>query len=167
MERKQLVLRLVQLLLSFILTGLVGAAIENGLEMSPSASTTINFSMFVVVVSWIAAILGLVTGLVQRINLPVLVLLGVDALVTLFALIDGIVLAAKLGAVNCRAREDRGADWIGIGTIRQCQLIQASTAFMWFISATFAASLALSFLGFRRGGGSIRSSVPPMSELKV
>lgn len=170
MERMQLVLRAFQLLFIVILTGLIGNIIATNINAASSATAAINFSMFVVVLSWLAALLGLATGLVQRITLPVLVLFGADALATLFTLIDGIVLAAKLKAVNCSDTEDRGAGWIAYGSAndsKRCREVQASTAFMWFLFATFAAALVLGFLGFRRGGGSIRSSGPTMSQVRV
>jgi hypothetical protein len=169
MERIQLILRAVQLLFIVILTGLVGSLIASDDNARGSATATINFAMFVVVLSWLAALLGLATGFIQRVTLPVLVLLGADALATLFTFIAGVVLAAKLGPVNCSNFGGRHADWLGFGNVnvvKRCREAQASTAFMWFLFATFAAALVLSFLGFRRGGGSMRSG-PTMSQVRV
>jgi hypothetical protein len=125
--------------------------------------------MFVIVLSWLAALLGLVAGMIQRITLPLIALLGADLLATLFTLIDAIVLAAKLKAVNCANIAGHSASWIAYGSAndtKRCREVQASTVFMWFLFATFAAALVLSFLGFRRGGGSIRSG-PTMSQVRV
>lgn len=170
MERIQLILRAIQLLFIIILTGLIGNVIANNTHAASSATAAINFSMFVIVLSWLAALLGLVAGLVERVALPVLALLGADAAATLFTFIDAVVLAAKLKAVNCADISGQPADWIGYGSandVNRCREIQASTVFMWFLFATFAAALVLSFLGFRRGGGSVRSSVPTMSQVGV
>jgi hypothetical protein len=170
MEKIQLILRAVQLLFIIILTGLIGNIIASNISAASSATAAINFSMFVVVLSWLAALLGLATGMVERIALPVLVLFGADALATLFTFIDAIVLAAKLRAVNCGNTEGQPADWIAYGSAndgKRCREVQAGTVFMWFLFATFAAALVLSFLGFRRGGGSIRSSGPTMSQVRV
>lgn len=169
MERIQLILRATQLLFIIILTGLIGNIIASNLHAAGSATAAINFSMFVVVLSWLAALLGLATGLVERIALPLLVHLGADALATLFTFIGAVVLAAKLKVVNCTDTSKQPGDWIAYGSgddHKRCREVQASTVFMWFLFATFAAALVLSFLGFRRGGGSIRSG-PTMSQVRV
>jgi hypothetical protein len=169
MERIQLLLRALQLLFIIILTGLIGNVIASNERAASSATAAINFSMFVIVLSWLAALFGLAVGMVDRISLPVLALLGVDAAVTLFTFIDAIVLAAKLTVVNCSDTKDKPADWIAYGSnddTKRCREVQASTVFMWFLFATFTAALALTFMGFRRGGGSVRSG-PTMSQVRV
>jgi hypothetical protein len=169
MEKIQVVLRAVQLLFIIILTGLIGNIIATNINAASTATAAINFSMFVVVLSWLAALLGLVAGMVERISLPVIALLGADALATLFTFISAVVLAAKLTAVNCANTSGQPANWIAYGSAndgKRCREVQASTAFMWFLFATFAAALVLSFLGFRRGGGSVRSG-PTMSQVRV
>ncbi|KAL2167089.1 hypothetical protein VTG60DRAFT_1709 [Thermothelomyces hinnuleus] len=169
MEKIQLILRAVQLIFIIILTGLIGNVIASNEHAASSATAAINFSMFVIALSWVAALLGLAAALFERIVLPVLVLLAADGLATLFTFIDAIVLAAKLGAVNCSHTQGHAASWIAYGSHddeTRCREIQASTAFMWFLFATFAAALVLSVLGFRRGGGSMRSG-PTMSQVRV
>ena len=169
MEKIQLLLRAIQLLFIIILTGLIGNIIATNVAAASSATAAINFSMFVVVVSWLAALIGLATSLVERIALPVIALLGGDALATLFTFIDAVVLSAKLGVVNCADTKDHAASWIAYGSLddgKRCREVQASLVFMWFLFGTFAAALVLSFLGFRRGGGSIRSG-PTMSQVRV
>ncbi|KAK4241643.1 marvel domain-containing protein [Achaetomium macrosporum] len=169
MEKIQLLLRAIQLPFIIILTGLIGHVIASNIRAASSATAAINFSMFVIVLSWLAALLGLIAGTVERIALPLLALLGADALATLFTFIDAVVLAAKLGAVNCADTSGHSASWIAYGSAndtKRCREVQASTVFMWFLFATFAAALVLSFLGFRRGGGSTRSG-PTMSQVRV
>jgi hypothetical protein len=170
MEKIQLLLRAIQLLFIIILTGLIGNVIANNINAASTATAAINFSMFVVVLSWLAALLGLAAALLERIVLPVLVLLGADALATLFTFISAVVLAAKLTAVNCANTAGHAANWIAYGSAndgKRCREVQASTVFMWFLFATFAAALVLGVLGFRRGGGSIRSGAPTMSQVRV
>jgi len=170
MEKIQLLLRAIQLVFIVILTGLIGNIIATNTHAATSATAAINFSMFVVVLSWLAALVGLATSLVARIALPVMILLGADLLATLFTLISAIVLAAKLTAVNCSNTEGHADSWIAYGSDndgKRCRDVQASTVFMWFLFGTFAATLLLGALGFRRGGGSLRSSVPTMSQVGV
>ncbi|EGS18526.1 uncharacterized protein CTHT_0051290 [Thermochaetoides thermophila DSM 1495] len=169
MEKLGLILRAIQLLFIVILTGLIGNVISTNINAAGSATAAINFSMFVIVISWLAGLVGLATSLIERISLPVLALLGADATATLFTFIDAVVLAAKLRAVNCANTEDRSPSWIAYGSAndtKRCRQVQASTVFMWFLFATFATALTLSFMGFRRAGGSIRTG-PTMSQVRV
>lgn len=163
------ILRVLQLLWTLLITALIGNVIASNVNGPMSA---INFAMFVAVLSWIAAIYGLVAGFVEAAAVA-LALLALDGLATLFNLIGGIVLAAKLKATNCGGDLDPkrlGAGWIGFGSPdneKRCREIQASTAFMWFLFACFAGSLLFTTLGWRRSGGSVRSSGPGMSQVRV
>ena len=69
--------------------------------------------------------------------------------------LTAVVLAAKLKAVNCADTAGQPPDWIAYGSAddtKRCRQVQASAVFMWFLFAAFATTLALTFLGFRRGG---------------
>ncbi|KAJ4413391.1 hypothetical protein N0V85_003586 [Neurospora sp. IMI 360204] len=170
MEPIHLILRALQLLFLIILTGLIGNVIALDVAASSTARAAINFSMFVIVLSWLAALFGLAAALFQRIAIP-LVMLALDAAATLFTVIAGIVLAAKLGAVNCgdTAKGHHGRGWIAYGSgddSKRCREIQAGTAFMWFLFAAFAAALTMAVMSWRRTGGSVRSG-PMMSQVGV
>lgn len=168
MELIPTILRGLQLLWTLLLTALIGNVIATNLTAASSATAAINFTMFVIVLSWLAAIFGLATAFVDRIAIP-MALLGADGAATLFTFISAIVLSAKLGVVNCANTEDKGDSWIGYGSAndsKRCREIQASTVFMWFLFVSFTSALVLTFLGFRRGGGSIRSG-PTMSQVRV
>ncbi|KAK4104224.1 hypothetical protein N658DRAFT_247508 [Parathielavia hyrcaniae] len=172
MQKLQLLLRAIQLLFIIILTGLIGNVIARNINAAGSATAAINFTMFVIALAWVVTLLGLATSLVERLRTPALglALLAADALAALFTLISAIVLSAKLRAVDCGDTEDRANDWIAYGSSddeARCRKVQASTVFMWFLFATFLASLLMSLLAFRRGGGSGRSSGPTMSQVRV
>lgn len=159
-------LRALQLLFIVILTALIGNVIATNIDAYGSATAAINFTMFVIVVSWLVSIYGLAVAFVDRIASPMIVM-GLDALATLFTFISAIVLAAKLGAVNCANTFDHDRSWIAYGSLdstKRCREIQASTAFMWFLFATFATALALELMSFKRSGGSMRSG-PGMSQI--
>jgi hypothetical protein len=169
MELIQLIIRSVQLLWIILLTALIGNVIANNINATGSAESAVNFSMFVIVLSWLVTLLGLAAGIAEALAVPI-ILLAADGLATLFTLIDGIVLAAKLRAVNCSNTAGQGSGWIAYGSgndEKRCREIQASTVFMWFLFATFVAGLAITFMTFRRAGGSVRSGVPTMSQVKV
>ncbi|KAI0134477.1 marvel domain-containing protein [Xylariales sp. AK1849] len=162
------ILRILQLLWTLLITALIGNAISNYGGASGSAKSAINFAIFVAVLSWIAALYGLITGFVTSLAIPV-VLLALDGLAVLFTFIGAVVLAAKLGAVNCANLSNKGSDYIAFGSSnnqKQCREIQASDVFMWFLFACFVGTLFFAFKGFRGAGGSVRRG-PNMSQVGV
>lgn len=94
------ILRILQLLWTLLITALIGNAIANYDGASGAAKSSINFAIFVAVLSWIAALYGLIASFVTALAIPI-VLLVLDALAVLFTFIAAVVLAARLGAVNC------------------------------------------------------------------
>lgn len=153
----QIALRALQLLWIVLLTALIGNVIASAHNNALVSNSAVNFSMFVIVLSWLATLYGLATAIVESLAIPI-VLLAADAVAVLFTFIDAIVLAAMLRVRNCG---DEG------GLEKKCRELQASTAFMWFLLATFVGTLALAGLAFRRGGaGSVRSG-PSMKQVHV
>jgi uncharacterized membrane protein len=166
------ILRFVQLFWLLLITALIGNVIANNVNASSGNESAINFTMFVAVLSWLAALYGLAAAVIESLAIPI-VLLALDGLATLFTVIDGIVLAAKLRTTNCGGDlTNLGGDWLGYGSsddVKRCREVQASTAFMWFLFATFVAVLAFTLVSFRRSGTSVRSSVgrPHMAQVGV
>lgn len=168
MDKLNVALRGLQLFFIVILTGLIGNVIATNLHAAATATAAINFSMFVIVLGWLTSVYGILSDVIPRVAYPV-ALLALDVASTLFSLICGIVLAAKLKAVNCADTAGQPGDWIAYGSAndeKRCRQVQASTAFMWFMFAGFTASLVLSLMSFRRGGGSVRTG-PTMSQIGV
>lgn len=160
-----MILRGLQFLWVLLITALIGNVIALNYD-GPMAA--IDFTMFVAVLSWLAVIYGLAASIVDRLAAPI-VMFALDGAAALFTFISAVVLSAKLGVVNC-SNPDQSAGWIGFGsgdTGKRCREIQASTAFMWFLWATFVATLLFAFLSFRRMGGSVRSHGPGMSQVRV
>lgn len=144
MEIIQVALRGVQFLWVIILTGLLGniiATAHNDFLVHPAA---VNFSMFVTVLSWLVVLYGLAVAFVDSLAIPLFVL-AADALAVVFTFVDSLVLAGLLGAPKC-------GNFSGNGQEKKCRELQASTAFMWFLFISLLGSLALAFLGWRRGG---------------
>jgi len=169
------ILRILQLLWIVLLTALIGNVIASNINAAGSAEAAVNFAMFAIVLSWLAALYGLVANYVESISMAI-AHLALDGLATLFTLIAAIVLAAKLKAVNCADagdRHDHPDDWIAFGSAddqKRCREIQASTVFMWFLWACFAVSLFFTATSWRRAGGSmgsVRSGRPHMSQVGV
>ncbi|RKU44396.1 hypothetical protein DL546_004902 [Coniochaeta pulveracea] len=163
MDLWQMLLRGLQFIWVLLITALIG----NVIALNHSGHmVSINFAMFVAVLSWLAVIYGLVASIVEAVMIPI-VLFVLDGLATLFTFIAAIVLSAKLGAPNC-SHPHKSTAWIGWGasdTEKRCRELQASTAFMWFLWATFVATLVLALMSFRRVGGSARTSGPGMSQV--
>lgn len=166
-------LRGLQFLWCLLLVSLIGNVIANEINASSSANAAINFSMFVAVLAWIATVYGLVTRFFPAAEMYIVALV-LDGLATLFTFICAIVLAAKLRVVNCGNLESKSLpkNYIAWGSAhdeKRCREIQASTAFMWFLFASFAASLFFTWKDGRRGfgGGSFASSRPSMAQVGV
>jgi len=169
MELIPTALRGLQLLWLLILTALIGNVIATNINAAGSAEAAVNFSMFVLVVTWLAALYGLVAAVLEQFAIPI-VQLGLDGAAALFTFIDAIVLAAKLRAVNCASTANLGDDWIGYGSAddqKRCRELQAGTFFMWVLFATTAVNLGLFAMTWRRSGGSVRSGGPHMSQVRV
>lgn len=94
------ILRIVQLLWILLITALIGNVIASNVDAASSAEAAINFTMFVTVLAWIAALYGLAASFVSALAMPIVVL-ALDGVTTLFTFISAVVLAAKLTAVNC------------------------------------------------------------------
>lgn len=159
------------LLWTLLITALIGNVIANNKNAATSAESAVNFAIFVAVLSWIVLIYGLVSTFVTSLARPIIAL-PLEGLAVLFTFIAGVVLAAKLGAPNCGSIDthDHSSSWIAFGSDndeKRCREIQASTAFFWFLFATFAASLFFTFTESRSFGGSVRSSRPNMSQVGV
>ncbi|KAI1099180.1 marvel domain-containing protein [Jackrogersella minutella] len=158
------VLRILQFLLVLLTTALIGNVIASN---NTGAESAVNFIMFVCALSWITVIYGVVSHFVSSLSIPV-VALGLDSAATLFTFIGAVVLSAKLQAVNCSNFGTKASDYIVFGSNndeKRCREIQASTVFLWFLFASFAASLFFVLKELRRSGGSVRG--PNMSQIGV
>ncbi|KAI1822108.1 marvel domain-containing protein [Xylaria intraflava] len=161
------ILRIAQFLLLLITTALIGNVRAATRNATGDATAAINFAIFVCAVSWLAALYSLAANFVSSIAIP-LITLSADAAATLFTFIGAVVLSAKLTSVNCAHWGTKSPDWIAFGsadTEKRCREIQAGLVFMWFLFATFAVALALTFRELRRSGGSVRG--PSMSQIGV
>ncbi|KAJ3525440.1 hypothetical protein NM208_g11642 [Fusarium decemcellulare] len=168
----KMILRGFALLLTLLLTALVGNVIASNIDAAGSATAAVNFIMFVTIVSWIVCLVGLLAFFASALDKPPLQL-PLDAAAVLFSFIAAIVLAAKLRAVNCGELNPKGlpGDWIAWGSAsdeKRCRELQASTVFMWFLFGCFCGSLFLTVRDARNMYGSLRSaSRPSMSQIGV
>lgn len=145
MELIQLGLRSLQLFWIILLTALLGNVIATAHNSVLVANSAVNYSMFVTVLAWLAALYGLALALVSSLAIPIVVL-AIDAAVVLFSFIAAIVLAAELKPRDCSRLSSI------TGLEKKCRELQASTAFMWFLFATFLGSLAMAVMAFKRTG---------------
>lgn len=160
------ILRGIALLLTLLITALIGNVIASNNNAATSATQAINFTMFVAAWAWLAAIFGLVAAFISSLALP-LIMLPLEILAVLFTFISAIVLSAKLGAVDCGQTDNRGRSWIAYGSgddEKRCREIQASTVFMWFLWATFMGCLVLTFMDSRGGMGGMSNPMKRRSK---
>jgi len=163
----QLALRASQFLWTLLIMALIGNVIADAIGGN---AASINYAMFVSVISWIALLYGLGAALFERLAIPIL-LLVLDGLVMVFSFTSAIVLAARLHARSC-------TNWAYLSTnaltsggarpVRRCRELQASTAFMWFLWASYVGSFILDIFQSRssistRGGRS--KGAPAMSQV--
>lgn len=159
MELIQIGLRALQLLWIILLTALLGNIIATAHNNALVSNAAVNFSLFVTVLAWLATLYGLALAFVTSLAIPIVVL-AADAAVVLFSFISAIVLAALLRTRNCGDEDAAGLE-------KKCRELQASTAFMWFLFASFLGTLALAALAFKRGGGASVRTGPSMKQVHV
>jgi len=162
-------LRLLQFLWTLLITALIGNVIADAFGGNPAA---INYAMFVAVFCWLVLLYGLATAFMEALLIPIGLLVA-DGLAVLFTFIAGVVLAAKLGAHDCNNASYTTKNSLTNGSdnpSKRCKELQASTAFFWFLFATFVGSLVIVFFASRgsmssvRGGG-VRRGAPAMSQV--
>ena len=93
----QIALRALQFLWTLLILALLGNAIADAFAGNPSG---VNFSMFVAALSAAALIYTLAAAFVESLAMPI-VMIVIDALLTAFTFIAGVLLAAKLHVHSC------------------------------------------------------------------
>ncbi|KAF5025201.1 hypothetical protein F66182_2667 [Fusarium sp. NRRL 66182] len=168
----QMILRCTALLLTLLLTALIGNTIASNIDAAGSATAAVNFIMFVAVISWVVCIIGLAAFFASAVDKP-LMQLPLDGFAVLLTFIGAVTLAAKLRVVNCGDINPQGlpGDWIAWGSAsdeKRCRQLQASTVFIWFLFGCFSGSLFLTIRTVRNTFGSLRSaSRPAMSQISA
>jgi len=164
----QITLRTIQFVFNIILMALVGNALASIFTGSPAS---INYAMFVSAFAWIVILYGFAAAFIESVAIP-LVLIVLDGLATVFSLVGGIVLAARLTVHSCSNKSYLTSNNLTRDSDHQtktCRELQASTAFLWFLFASFGVSLVVDFLNSRgsfssaRAGGVRRG--PAMSQV--
>ncbi|KOS20315.1 Non-classical export protein 2 [Escovopsis weberi] len=165
-NRAYVILLLVALLWTLLVTALIGNVIATNIN---GAMATINFTMFTAALAWVVGLVGLAAAFVSTLARPIL-LIPLYFLAVLFTFIDGIALAAVLRAPDCGnlAHASLPRHWIGFGSsndAKRCRELEASTAFLWFLWATFSVVFVIAIFEARRGIGSSALSSRPMSQI--
>ncbi|KIW04079.1 uncharacterized protein PV09_04896 [Verruconis gallopava] len=146
-----LALRGFEFLWTLLTMALVGNMIASAFSGNPSI---INYTMFVTVFSMLSLFYLIPTTLKSDFSFHPMLALGLDLLNTLFFLCGAIALAAYLGVHSCGNSDYTHTNSITNGahdTAKRCHEAQASTAFLWFGFAAYAASTVMSGLEARGG----------------
>ncbi|CEJ80213.1 hypothetical protein VHEMI00410 [[Torrubiella] hemipterigena] len=148
------IVRAAALFWTLLLTALVGNLIAVG-----NHKAAINFTMFVAVLSWIVTLYGIASSFVSSLGRAA-ILLPLDAILVLFSVIDGIVLAALLNTVDCASIDStkNHQSVLFDNEMGHCRQTQASAVFVWFIFICATGGLFFSFSESRSPIGSIRGS---------
>jgi len=161
-------LRASQFLWTLLILALVGNAIATAFAGNPSS---VNFAMFVAALSAVAVLYGLAAAFIESLVIPI-VMMVMDGILVVFTFIAGTLLAAKLGVHSCGNQSYLHSNNLTNGSHnmgKRCHELQASTAFFWFLFASYVGSLVLDFLGGRGGmssrGGGMRRGGPSMSQV--
>ncbi|KAH8811870.1 putative Non-classical export protein 2 [Xylogone sp. PMI_703] len=164
----QAFLRCIAFLWTVLIMALIGNVIDNAFAGNPSA---VNYAMFVAAFSMLVVLYGIASFIIQALAMP-LVLMVLDALATIFTFIAGVVLAAKLHVHSCSNRNYTLHNSLTNGAHdmqARCRELQASTAFFWFLFATYVALLVFDFIGSRgsrlTSRGNITRGGPSMSQV--
>jgi hypothetical protein len=156
---------------TLLITALIGNVIAQNINSSTRAITSLNFTMFVAALSWVAGLYGLAAAIFSAFFIPI-AMIALDVLAVIFTFIAAVLLSARLGAPNCGniSNESHSSKWIAFGsnhTEKRCREIQASIAFLWFLWACFCACL---FFTWQQGKGSFgmaRASRPSMAQVRA
>ncbi|OJD10950.1 hypothetical protein AJ78_08172 [Emergomyces pasteurianus Ep9510] len=150
---------------------LVGNMISDAFHGS---SSTVNYILFVSAFSMLTLIYLFAAGISESFIVHPVLLFLVDLLNTIFIFCGAIALPSKLRVHDCSNRAYTSQNSITRGAPNQeqrCREAQATTAFLWFLWATFVASTVISGLGIRgsmvdlRGPRPGRRSRPSMSQV--
>jgi len=144
---------------------LVGNMIATAFAGNPSI---VNYDMFVAVFGMLSLFYLIPATFNEGFQFHPALMVGLDVLNTLFFLIGGIATAAYLGVHSCGNASYTTTNKVTNGspnTSKRCHEAQASTAFLWFGFAAFAASAVLSALQSRGSGGRFTRGGPAMSQV--
>lgn len=167
----QIALRGLQFLWTLLIMALIGNVIADAFAGNPSI---INYDMFVAVFSMLSLFylfaVAFNEGLAGHPAIP----LALDILNTIFFFCGAVAMAADLGVHSCGNDAYTRRNGLTNGAAnrgKRCHELQASTAFLWFGFASYAASTVMSGLASRGGGlnmrgrGGIRKGGPSMSQV--
>ncbi|KAL4784908.1 marvel domain-containing protein [Aspergillus varians] len=157
----QLGLRAWQFVWTLLVMALVGNIIAEAIAGNPA---TINYTMFVAAFSMFTLFYLVPASFNPDWAIHPIILVTLDTLNMIFFLTSAIALAARLECHSCTNREYILSNEITNGSrnpTKRCREAQATTAFLWFAWAGFAASMVLSVLQSRRAGANLRPRVGP------
>ncbi|EOD43506.1 putative non-classical export protein [Neofusicoccum parvum UCRNP2] len=151
---------------ALLIMALVGNMIATSYAGDPSI---VNYAMFVAVFSMLSLLYLIPATLKDGLGIPA-VMIALDVFNTLFYFCAAVALAAYLGVHSCSNNHYTSTNFITNGshnTGKRCREAQASTAFLWFGFACFAATTFFSFQQ-NRGGVNMRGmrrGAPSMSQV--
>jgi len=160
-----LAMRGLQFFWTLLIIALVGNMIATAFAGNPSI---VNYDMFVAVFGMLSLLYLIPATFNESLAFHPALMVGLDVLNTLFFFVGGVATAAELGVHSCGNAGYTASNKVTNGShdmSKRCHEAQASTAFLWFGFAAFAASAVLSGLQSRGSGTSFRRGGPAMSQV--
>ncbi|TVY41928.1 hypothetical protein LSUB1_G000798 [Lachnellula subtilissima] len=151
----QLVFAIIVLALSIVLIKNFGPVYEGAKE--GKVPSLIDYGAFCGGASIVIAIVGVVAAFFEA--LQGVIVLALDALASFFLLAGGLLEIAQISAdemknygIDPTKHQDKYAKAVLADDTYRCQILQAETAFVWFLFACFLGTTALSFTMRSKGG---------------
>ena len=151
---------------------LVGNMIATAFGGNPSI---VNYDMFVAVFSMLSLFYLIPATLKESLAFHPMAMVALDAINVLLYFCGAVATAAYHGVHSCNNNDYTTHNIVTSGspnTNKRCTEAQASTAFLWFGFAAFAASIAFDLMGGSSGGvsmrggrGGVRRGPPAMSQV--
>lgn len=152
-------MRGLQFFWSLLIIALVGNMIHDATKGNPAI---VNFDIFVGIFGMLSLLYLIPATLSESFRVHPLLMVGLDVLNTLFFFCGAVATAAYLGVHSCGNAGYTASNFITNGSDnrrKRCHEAQASTAFLFFGFAGFAASAVLSALEGKSSGVSMRGGM--------
>jgi len=141
-----LAMRGLQFFWTLLIISLVGNMVATASHGNPAI---VNYDMFAAVFAMLSLFYLIPATFKENLSFHPMLMVGLDGFNTLFYFVGGVAMAAYLGVHSCGNAAFTHSNFITNGspnTSSRCHEAQATTAFLWFGFAAFAASTVFSFL---------------------
>ncbi|KAF1812325.1 hypothetical protein P152DRAFT_436494 [Eremomyces bilateralis CBS 781.70] len=164
MNLVQTILRGLQFLWTILIMSLIGNMLAH-----KGNHSVVNYDMFVAAFAMLSLLYLIPSAIKENLTVHPALNIVLDVLNTIFFFCGGVATASYLRVHSCSDRHYLDHNSVSVGSEKVCREGQASTAFLWFGFACWAASIFFSFMSGRGSanlrGPSSRRGGPSMSQV--